>query len=362
MFPAISCFRYTKPFVRAAQYTCRSTLGKTGNVSFNSSQIRAFRFSPVNPASVRSRFGKSAQKTRLDGTSPAVAVDVGRIAIAAGAALGLGGLCYYGLSMSPASVHTDAMSALDRAAIWPDYVRQRVKTTYAYLAGGAAIAAGTAAALSRSPAFCRLMLGSGWLAPIGMMIASMGCGVVCQMLPYPESGGLTSKHLAWAVFSASIGGMLMPVCLLGGPLLTRAAVYTGGIVGGLSIVAASAPSDRFLHWGGPLAIGLGVVVVSSLGSMFLSPVSRIGSGMAAISLYGGLLLFSGFLLYDTQAVVRRAESHPAPNPYLRNERQFGMQIQPRPFDPINNSLGILLDTVNIFIRIVAILSGGQRRK
>lgn len=75
------------------------------------------------------------------------------------------------------------------------------------------------------------------------------------------------------------------------------------------------------------------------GSMFLSPVSRIGSGMAAISLYGGLLLFSGFLLYDTQLVVRRAESHPAPNPYEWNDRQLGMAIRPRPFDPINKYVG-----------------------
>ncbi|VDP91780.1 unnamed protein product [Echinostoma caproni] len=164
-------------------------------------------------------------------------------------------MCYYGLSMSPASTHADAMSVFDRASIWEDYVRQRIKATYAYLAGGAAIAAGTAAALSRSPAFCRLMAGSGWMAPIGMLVVSMDL----------ESTNRSAKHLAWALFSASIGGMLMPVCLLGGPLLTRAAVYTGGIVGGLSIVAASAPSDRFLKWGGPLAIGLGVVVVSSLG-------------------------------------------------------------------------------------------------
>ncbi|TPP58101.1 Growth hormone-inducible transmembrane protein [Fasciola gigantica] len=181
--------------------------------------------------------------------------------MAAGAAVRLDGLCYYRLPMSPAFAHTDAMSALDRAAIWPEYVRQRVKTTYAHLASGTASAACTAAVLSRSPAFYRLMIGSG-----------VGFGMVCQMLPYPESGGLTSKHLAWAVLAAIIGGVLMPVCLLGGSLLTRAAVYTGEIAGGLSILVAYAPSHRFLHWGG-------VVVVPSPGFRFLPPVSR----MAAIS-------------------------------------------------------------------------------
>ena len=52
---------------------------------------------------------------------------------------------------------------------------------------------------------------------------------------------------------------------LGGPLLTRALLYTGAVVSGLTLTAASAPSEKFLYWAGPLAVGLGVVCVSSLG-------------------------------------------------------------------------------------------------
>lgn len=86
------------------------------------------------------------------------------------------------------------------------------------------------------------------------------------MIPYPVNGEkLNAKHLMWLVYAASLGGVLAPVCLIGGPVLTRAMVYTGGIVGGLSAVAVSAPSGKFLSWGGPLAMGLGVVFVSSLG-------------------------------------------------------------------------------------------------
>lgn len=39
-------------------------------------------------------------------------------------------------------------------------------------------------------------------------------------------------------------------------------------VGGLSAIAISAPSEKFLNMGGPLGIGLGVVFASSLGVHF----------------------------------------------------------------------------------------------
>ena len=42
-------------------------------------------------------------------------------------------------------------------------------------------------------------------------------------------------------------------------------MYTAGVVGGLTLTAACAPSERFLHWGGPLSLGLGVVFVASIG-------------------------------------------------------------------------------------------------
>lgn len=67
-------------------------------------------------------------------------------------------------------------------------------------------------------------------------------------------------------------------------------------------MAVCAPSDKFLNWAGPLGIGLGGVFVASIGSAFLPPTSALGLSLYSISLYGGLLLFSAFLLYDTQKV------------------------------------------------------------
>merc|ERR1711953_714957 len=104
-------------------------------------------------------------------------------------------------------------------------------------------------------------------------------------------GGLGKKQLAWALHCAVMGAVVAPICLLGGPLLTRAAWYTAGMVGGLSTVALTAPSDKFLYMGGPLAMGFGVVFASSIASAFLPPTTALGASMMSIALYGGLILF-----------------------------------------------------------------------
>ncbi|VDL19448.1 unnamed protein product [Hymenolepis diminuta] len=289
----------TYPFCRqSARLFSKANAFRMTTRDFNSSNLLL--------ASLRNRMGKIRQtenRTPFMRTE-AVSIDSGRALILGGAAVGLGGLCLYGIY---GGNKTNSLSALDRAAVWPEYVRQRIHSTYAYLAGGASVAAASAIALVRSPTFIRAMAGGGMMAPIVMLAASVGAGFVCQMIPYPVDGSkLNSKHAAWLVYAVSLGGMIAPICLVGGPILTRAAIYTAGIVGGLSAVAVSAPSDRFLRWGGPLAIG----------SLFLSPMGRLGAGLYGISLYGGLLLFSGFLLYDTQIVINRAEQHPPPIAHL----------------------------------------------
>ena len=49
--------------------------------------------------------------------------------------------------------------------------------------------------------------------------------------------------------------------------MARAAVYTAGVVGGLTLTAACAPSEKYLSMSGPLSLGLGVVLVASIGEL-----------------------------------------------------------------------------------------------
>jgi len=181
----------------------------------------------------------------------------------------------------------------------------------------------------------------------GSMVALIGTGMVVRSMPYGE--GFGAKQLAWMLHSGVMGAVIAPMCIFGGPLILRAAWMTAGIVGGLSTIAVCAPSEKFLNMGGPLAIGLGLVFASSIGSMFLPPTTALGAGLFSISLYGGLILFSGFLLYDTQRITHQAENYPV-NAVV-------------PYDPINACMSIYLDTMNIFIRLVQILAmGGGRKK
>lgn len=65
----------------------------------------------------------------------------------------------------------------------------------------------------------------------------MGTGILAQSLEYKE--GFGPKQMAWLLHAGTMGAMLAPMCLLGGPLLIRAAWYTAGVVGGLSTIAVS---------------------------------------------------------------------------------------------------------------------------
>jgi FtsH-binding integral membrane protein len=60
-----------------------------------------------------------------------------------------------------------------------------------------------------------------------------------------------------------------------------------------------------------------------------------------IWLYGGLVLFSAFIMYDTQKIVHSAKTK------LK-------------YDPIGQSISVYMDAVNLFIRFVMIF--GNNRK
>ena len=284
---------------------------------------------PVNKTGLYSRVQLYASKNRrqtfkekMMAPASGSAFTMGQVFVAGGAALGIGALCFYGLGIS------NEKGALERSVEWSTMVRQRIRDTYLYLGGNIVVAAGAAVAAARSPMITNFMNKNymNLLLYIGATFAAeIGTGMVCKSIPYEP--GVGAKQAAWLVHAgvkgASIGPPIMrsgpPIW--GGPWLVRAACYTAGMGVGLSAVAACAPSEKFLNMGGVLGAGLGVVFVASLGSAFLPPTTRIGSGLYWYAMYGVVVLMSlGFLL-DTQQVIKKAETHP-----VNAERRFDPTI------------------------------------
>lgn len=280
-------------------------------------------------------------------------MEVGQMAVAGASATALGALCFYGLGLS------SSPGAVDTMGLWPDYVRQRISSTYMHLGGSLATTAAAAIGIYRSPHGQRLMHlcdRHPIMSTVGIIAAMIGSGMVMRAIPYDST---PTKYAAWAVHNGILGLAIAPICAVGGALALRAAWYTTGVVGGLSAIAVCAPSDQFLGWAGPLSIGLGAVFVACLGSAFLPPTSALAMPLHSIALYGGLILFSCFLLYDTQKVIHKAVNHQD-----GGHVWTGTEWAPvRRYDPINAANHLVMDILNIFIRIVQVLAmGGGRKK
>jgi growth hormone-inducible transmembrane protein len=132
-------------------------------------------------------------------------------------------------------------------------------------------------------------------------------------------------------------------------ILFRAGLYTLGLMGALSFTAMNAKEDKFLYIGGPLMAGLTILVLSSFVGMFLP--ARFVTTLSLIDafwLYGGLAIFSGFVLYDTQKLMARAKINASRGVLER-------------VDYINESISLYMDIINIFIRLVQILSNSSKK-
>ena len=128
-------------------------------------------------------------------------------------------------------------------------------------------------------------------------------------------------------------------------LLARAGLYTVAMMGSIAFVGATAKQEKYLYLGGPLIAGCALVAVSGLAPLVLpATAARTLMWTERIWLYGGLAVFGGFTLYDTQKVLHHARM-----------AERGLVKK----DVVNESISLELDFLNIFIRMVQIL-GMQR--
>ena len=63
----------------------------------------------------------------------------------------------------------------------------------------------------------------GGFIAMGVSIAAMiGSSMVARSIPYTP--GVGAKQAAWLAHCAVVGAVIAPICLLGGPILTRSRV------------------------------------------------------------------------------------------------------------------------------------------
>ena len=157
------------------------------------------------------------------------------------------------------------------------------------------------------------------------------------MTNYHQSPAL--KHGLWFSFlTATALGMVPLINMASMPIIYDALFATGFTMGGLGLVAYNAPSEQFLKWGGALGMGMaGMIGISFMQMFFPSP------ALFNFWLYGGLVLFSAFVLYDVQKLIHSAKSKPY-------------------FDPINESLGLYLDAIILFKHFLMIFMNNNSRK
>jgi FtsH-binding integral membrane protein len=121
-----------------------------------------------------------------------------------------------------------------------------------------------------------------------------------MMTSYDQSPAL--KHVLWGGFITSMAAGMVPLISMAGmPIVFDAMFATGLSVAGLGAIAYNAPSQQFLQWGGALGMACGGLIGIGLMSMFYpSP------ALFNIWMYGGLILFSAFVLYDVQKIIHQA--------------------------------------------------------
>lgn len=131
-------------------------------------------------------------------------------------------------------------------------------------------------------------------------------------------------------------------------IIARAGLYTLAMMGSISFIGATAKQEKYLYLGGPLLAGVAIVAVSGFAPLILPATAvRTLAFTENIFLYGGLAVFGGFTLYDVQKVLMHARM-----------AERGLMRK----DPVNESISLELDFLNIFVRMVQILMMNQQRR
>lgn len=156
--------------------------------------------------------------------------------------------------------------------------------------------------------------------------------------PYEERKRLTLLMAAAFLEGASLGTLIEHVINQDPGIVVTALLGTVTIFACFSGASIFAKRREYLFLGGILSSALSTLLMLRFGSYIFGG----ASAMFNLELYGGLLIFIGYVLFDTQLIIERADK--GDNDYIKH------------------SLDLFMDFVSIFVRILIILSKNSSEK
>eukprot|EP00093_Oithona_nana_P012258 12258.XXX_296559_297387_1 [CDS] Oithona nana genome sequencing. len=204
-------------------------------------------------------------------------------------------------------------------------IRSHLKSVYACLA----MTIVSASAGAYTHLFTNLLRGG------GLLYGLLGMGLALGLYATPDNGKNRPTRMAlllgFAFFSGLGTGPLLDMALRINPsLIPNAFLLSGAIFACFSGAALFAPDGQYLYLGGTLLSGLSTLFWLGFLNIFFQ--SQL---IFQVYLWGGLLVFCGFIMWDTQMIIEKRR---------RGDRDF-----------IAHSLDLFIDFMQIFRKIMILL-------
>jgi len=219
-------------------------------------------------------------------------------------------------------------------------VAERVSQVYAYTAiafAATCITAFVSAKIGFAASVLSAAISAPWMTAI--FLTAVGISLLYMTkVTSPEDS--TMKHGAFGAFAVFEGVAISPLVLVNSAAFAAASATTVGVVGGLGILAMTL-KESFEKYEKILMVALGAIAAASIGACFFP--GALGAFAHQVSYVGGFALFSALVIYDTHKVRSEAANEEAV------------------FDPINHSVEIYLDAMNILVRLFEAYVKNQKK-
>ena len=177
-----------------------------------------------------------------------------------------------------------------------------------------------------------------FIPPFVSMIAAVGLMFWLMATPQQEVSKRFGLLLGFGFLKGmSIGPLLSHSLRIDPTLISTAFFSTALIFACFSAAAMFSTRRSFIFLGGMLGSCLSMLFWISLLQLIWP--SKFGFD---ILLYGGLVMFSGYVIFDTQIIIERASQ--------------GVS------DPIGDALTLFIDLFAMFVRILIILSKNKKKE